>query len=595
MPQRDNAAFATTAFRPFDDVSAGDFERWYPKAQPAPPPGTFEIGLVLAGAVSAGAYTAGVLDFLFEALDEWCAAKARGENVPQHKVVLRVAAGASAGGINAAIAASACRYRFPHGPDPANPFYAAWVKGVDITQLLDTADLDAGPPVRAVLNCDSLVNLAHDTIDYRGANPADPAARAWLSEGFRVLLTLTNLTGVPYLVRFAGQSHLGHEMVMHRDHIGFEVPFQAPLEAARVPPDVIALPLPNSRADSAWQSLATAALATGAFPMALEPRRISRTRSDYDYRFAYVDGTGQMVNAKPWPIMEKRVEPFSFLTVDGGTMNNEPFDLAHDALAGRDGTNPRSGDVANRALIMIDPFSDYAPTEEGQAAELSILNVGSRLLTAFKDQTRFKPIDLSLAEAENVYSRFLVAPTRASPTKGTIRGHDALASGGLGGFLGFFSEAYRHHDFVLGRVNCRSFLRDAFALPIAESGPRNPIFESWQPALVAPNSPYLCGGRPAHGQIIPLVGALAKRTEDLSWPMDAFSGYDAVQAAIERRVHALYPALRDSLLKRLGFGATLRFLARAYLWLPWFFARRKLIAKLRYTIDGAANKVKLRG
>ena len=218
-----------------------------------------------------------------------------------------------------------------------------------------------------------------------------------------------------------------------------------------------------------------------------------------------------------------------------------------------------------------------------------------RLLTAFKDQTRFKPIDLSLAEAENVYSRFLVAPTRASPTKGTIRGHDALASGGLGGFLGFFSEAYRHHDFVHGRVNCRSFLRDAFALPISESGPRNPIFDSWQPALVAPDSPFLCGGRPAHGQIIPLVGALAQRTEDLSWPMDAFSGYDAVQAAIERRVHALYPALRDSLLKRLGFGATLRFLARAYLWLPWFFARRKLIAKLRHTIDGAANKVKLRG
>ena len=30
---------------------------------------TFEIGLTMAGAVSAGAYTAGVIDFLFEALD----------------------------------------------------------------------------------------------------------------------------------------------------------------------------------------------------------------------------------------------------------------------------------------------------------------------------------------------------------------------------------------------------------------------------------------------------------------------------------------------------------------------------------------------
>ena len=34
-------------------------------------PKTFEIGLVMAGAVSAGAYTAGVVDFLIEALDTW--------------------------------------------------------------------------------------------------------------------------------------------------------------------------------------------------------------------------------------------------------------------------------------------------------------------------------------------------------------------------------------------------------------------------------------------------------------------------------------------------------------------------------------------
>ena len=30
---------------------------------------TFHLGLCLAGAVSAGAYTAGVVDYLFEALD----------------------------------------------------------------------------------------------------------------------------------------------------------------------------------------------------------------------------------------------------------------------------------------------------------------------------------------------------------------------------------------------------------------------------------------------------------------------------------------------------------------------------------------------
>ncbi len=32
---------------------------------------TFEIGLTMAGAVSAGAYSGGVLDFLLQALDAW--------------------------------------------------------------------------------------------------------------------------------------------------------------------------------------------------------------------------------------------------------------------------------------------------------------------------------------------------------------------------------------------------------------------------------------------------------------------------------------------------------------------------------------------
>jgi hypothetical protein len=36
-----------------------------------PPANTFEIALVLGEAVSAGAYTAGAVDFLIEALDCW--------------------------------------------------------------------------------------------------------------------------------------------------------------------------------------------------------------------------------------------------------------------------------------------------------------------------------------------------------------------------------------------------------------------------------------------------------------------------------------------------------------------------------------------
>jgi hypothetical protein len=42
----------------------------------------FELGICMAGAVSAGAYTAGVMDFLIEALDTW--EQKRGEKMCLH-------------------------------------------------------------------------------------------------------------------------------------------------------------------------------------------------------------------------------------------------------------------------------------------------------------------------------------------------------------------------------------------------------------------------------------------------------------------------------------------------------------------------------
>ena len=55
---------------------------------------TFYLGLTMAGAVSAGAYTGGVLDYIFEVLDKWEKAKegnlegVLADDVPKHKVVI---------------------------------------------------------------------------------------------------------------------------------------------------------------------------------------------------------------------------------------------------------------------------------------------------------------------------------------------------------------------------------------------------------------------------------------------------------------------------------------------------------------------------
>ncbi|NBR14881.1 MAG: hypothetical protein EBU01_09950, partial [Crocinitomicaceae bacterium] len=63
------------------------------------------MGLCLAGAISAGAYTAGVIDYLIEALERWETEKKQNEDIPKHRVVIEVIGGASAGGMTGIITA----------------------------------------------------------------------------------------------------------------------------------------------------------------------------------------------------------------------------------------------------------------------------------------------------------------------------------------------------------------------------------------------------------------------------------------------------------------------------------------------------------
>ena len=72
----------------------------------------FYVGLCLAGAVSAGAYTAGVIDYLLEALDNWESKRGQ-EGIPDHRVKIPVIGGASAGGMTGILMASAIHNHIP--------------------------------------------------------------------------------------------------------------------------------------------------------------------------------------------------------------------------------------------------------------------------------------------------------------------------------------------------------------------------------------------------------------------------------------------------------------------------------------------------
>ncbi|MFO1029067.1 MAG: patatin-like phospholipase family protein [Acetobacteraceae bacterium] len=537
------------------------------------PPGTFELGLVLAGAVSAGAYTAGALDFLIEAMDEWEAAKAAGQPVPPHQVRLTAISGASAGAMCGAILAAALPRRFPpvslKAPAPGgtgNPLFDTWVDGPDIRDFLDTSDLESGT-LQSVLNTERLGHLVDAALNARGKPEAD---RKWVLDPLRLRLSVANLRGIPYGVDLAGAQAQVQGLLVHADHMAFSLVRNAlPAEG-----DVVLRP-PAVASEAGWKTLGQAALASGAFPVALRARALERALGALRVRKVIVPGDG--VPGSPWEVPRaidfnprwpaNEPDPGQFLCVDGGTMNNEPLELCRQAML----ANPvqrmtRLGAEADRALLMIDPFPD--PVRLGPAAETASLpQVLAALISAWKMQCRLSAVDVSLALSDDAYSRYLLAPQR-NDNRGGEGG--PLAAGGLGAFLGFFHRDFRSHDYLLGRRNCQQLLRLHFALPT-----ENDLFSLWPPGLKdswasdAEQRQDLAErwrGK-SHLPIIPLVGSAAVPQPLPDWPAGRLRP-ESLGEPIEARLDKVFQVL----LAQLQLG-----------WLPhqgarsiWWWERRRL-------------------
>ncbi len=426
----------------------------------------------MAGAVSAGAYTAGVLDFLVEALDAWYAARegSGGADLPKHDVLLEALTGASAGGMCAAISAVALKEEFDHvkSSDPGdktNRLYKSWVQTIDILPLLGTKDLDRDPVVRSVLDCTPIDEIASSALT---ANPARKKDRPWVSKNLGLIVTISNLRGIPYTVDRTG-NNFEERIGYHADQVEFVVS----ADGQSASKTALVLTYPNQPEEN-WKALQTAAMATGAFPVALMARIVRKNSSYYEHKMWRVAAADPGAD-DPCTVL-KQVEPawtnppasFDIVCADGGITNNNPFDCAHDLLvraAGADGHVPRAGDEAEAAVISVapfpgnEPFSDYNSEEQS-----SLVNVLKALIPALVSQSRFQGENLVLTGDPNVRSRFAIAPSDdTAPDK------PALLCGALGAFGGFIDQKFRDRDYHLGRRNCQQFLRVHFCLP--ESNP----------------------------------------------------------------------------------------------------------------------------
>jgi hypothetical protein len=589
----------------------------------------FEIGLVMAGAISAGAYTAGVADFLIEALDEWYAFNKRRGGNSLHEVKIRVISGASAGGMTGSILTAAFGADFPpvkNRPEEKsrNPLYSAWVQQIDIEHLLKSQDIEAlrtrgavktqrkirklrsklakgklsqeafdeevaalkPDTIFSILDSTKLAEIAEKAVDVApNTSAALSERRPYLPNPFQLYLSISNLRGVPYVLPLKGDDAVCERMITHADFMHFALtpdrPKKETFDASGNQYVEWADPHnagnnfmyafwldPTVYKTKNWEMLAKAALATGAFPFGLAPVKLDRIWGHYKTRTFPVNKfeNGRYVPAFQNLLPEsnesfKDTDPYPFTSVDGGLLDNAPFDLAHRALVETRGSgNEQDARFSDRAIILIAPFPDSKATEDYKHPTGPLALAGA-IADSLMKQVRFNPEELILASDPNVGSRYLISPTRGDAEPKLKHGN--IACGTLGGFGGFLSEQFRYHDFMLGRRNCQRFLQQYFVLP-----EKNPLFVHWAGMDEAEKSDFYVGPPPGaklagkYLPILPLAGSAKEPINIEKWPAYSEKELDKLL----ERVAARYTSVGNLVIDLYADGFFFKRLLRFGLW-----------------------------
>ncbi|OQP59669.1 hypothetical protein A3860_36480 [Niastella vici] len=463
-------------------------------------PKTIRLGICMAGAVSAGAYTAGVIDYLIETLKRWqkkkdaIREKQAGNEplteeeklVPLHDVVIEVLSGASAGGMTAAVLGYSFNdgsyytkrnndiipgnYDRPGPDDSPTKLYKVWInmaddhKGSTFQKLMNNGDV-----VTSLNNMKSLLNS--DPIDKisEGAVPAKLqfAPPKYVSQNVSMLLSVTNLEGVPVDIRFSnidGDDPTCNVLKMHSGFLHYQ--FNPQDLDIDYPAEVLT--------EETKAHLAAAAKATGAFPFGLANRKITVKRKFFeDFKTRLKKNSNIDVNLD---LQQK--DNYIFNSVDGGTINNEPIGTTMRLLACKKNKD-RSDD--ENYLILIDPFPTVTNATKRatyeEPGEYTLLDQAKKIFQAIRNQSMFRQEDL-LSGLEMESKRYLIYPTK--------RKFYFLACGLIGGFSGFFKKEFREHDYQLGRKNCQAFLRFYFGedlvkfKQITNNGLTTEQYEKWR-------------------------------------------------------------------------------------------------------------------
>lgn len=435
-------------------------------------PKKIKLGICMAGAVSAGAYTAGVADYLMETLERWQIEKdrireklARNEEltaiekaVPLHDVEIEVLSGASAGGMTASILTYSVldntfltkrggkdgglitkSYGMPVQTNVKSKLYQSWVEMADdqqrttLDKMLDTSDVKSILEMKSALNCDPIVEIAHNACPEKF--PEKIEFPKYISPELTSYVTVTNLKGLPIDVSFSNSTESRNQYTMHSMVIGFkfgendDIPFPC-------------MPINSGN----YKKIKDFAIATGAFPFGLRPHQITLSNAVMtEYAKAVKSKYNMDISLEAY-----HGNDYTFHAVDGGLLNNESYGVNAKHL------KMVNNDDETNFMIYIDPFpavTNISKNEVQIEKEPILSNLFFKLFGAARNQSMLKQDDISsLLDMEK--NRFMIYPR-----KNRIY---FIACGLLEGFSGFLSKKFRQHDYHLGRKNCQAFLRYYF-------------------------------------------------------------------------------------------------------------------------------------
>lgn len=475
---------------------------------------TFHLGITMAGAVSAGCYTAGVLDYLFEVLDLWDKAKKGeiegidNELVPKNKVLIDAMGGTSAGGMATVISSLYAISgkinsvkEVPENPmQSQNLLYDSWVhlddneEGKTFSKIWDTDDLKE--------NLGSLFNSkVIDAISEKSFNNLDlvddftthikEKLPAFISPDLELLISHTLLRGIPLAVDF--NAEIAKRRIDSPNHSTFEHYLISHFKLNKGNPvDENNYLWLNPYQSEYANKIKLSTISTGAFPIGLKYRDFDKSQFNESYiksvlkRILYGDFGKENPDENNKIDFGNKVKDYESLTVDGGAINNEPYREVASILTSKFLKNEE--EHQNFGLLMIDPFPDSSYDKKKYKKPKGLLGVAPRIIKTLWNQSKVKRKEM-LEQYDSKYYKAIIFPKKyyTEDDLETITGQDTnpLTSASFGAFGGFLDVNFRVHDFFLGRNNARNFIQ-FFGSFLYDPDNNNvhPMHKDWTPEMV---------------------------------------------------------------------------------------------------------------